>query len=52
MIGNVIQSRYLVLDRLPDSGGALVPADGGRAHARVIWYKSRARESLTGAEAR
>ena len=29
MIGNVIQSRYLELDRLPDGGGAVVHADGG-----------------------
>ena len=34
MIGNVIQSRYLVRGRLPDRRGALVPADGVHADHR------------------
>ena len=42
MIGNVIQSKFLELDRLPDCGGALIHPDGadprGRGRAtRVPW---------------
>ncbi len=35
MIGNVIQSEFLSVARLPDRGGALVRADGGDPRARA-----------------
>ena len=47
MIGNVIQSKFLVITDYPAGGGALVHADGGDPRARRVYARVLGTERLS-----